>query len=94
MFLDNENTNKINVQPHFSGMKKELAMTECWKADINYYRKWFKTNYVPSALWKQHIQVFNKTNWMLLAYAAHNTGNDVNTAFHVAIQGCTSSFIF
>jgi len=29
MFLDNENTNKINVQPHFSGMKKELAMTEC-----------------------------------------------------------------
>jgi len=65
MFLDHENTDTTNVQPHLSGMKKEFAMTECWKADINYYCKWFKTNYVQSALWKQHTQVFNKTNWML-----------------------------
>jgi hypothetical protein len=37
MFLDHENTDKTNVQPHFSWVKKTLAMTECWKADINYY---------------------------------------------------------
>lgn len=29
MFLEHENTDKTNVQPHLSEMKKKLAMTEC-----------------------------------------------------------------
>jgi hypothetical protein len=30
-----------------------------------FYCKWFKTNYVPPAFWKQHTQVLNTTKWIL-----------------------------
>jgi hypothetical protein len=91
MFLDHETTDKTNVQPTTPLRNEENNLQ--W---LNAEKQTLTTIVNDFKQIMYHLASGNNIHSLQQDQmnAAHNTGNDVNTAFHVALQGCRSSFIF